>query len=242
MMAFKGKAANELLTIEEVARFNAYAGVLSDDTILVDIDTEEETAILLNIVKSKNLKCKVLKSRSGGHFLFKIDRPLPNRTRVKLAIGITADIKGTGAASYEVLKIDGKEREVLYDTGEYQLLPKYLYPIKTNMSVVDLAEGEGRNNALFSYILPLQQNEFTVDECRECIRVINEFVLKDSLSEEELSVILRDGAFEKPSFFNNRGGFLFDKFAKYLKQAENIIKINGKLYIYRDGIYESGDD
>lgn len=244
-MPFKDKTSAELLTLEQAQKFNEYAGILADDTILVDIDTEKETDILLNIVRSLNLKCKVLKSRSGGHFLFKIDKPMPNRTKVRLGIGIVADIKGCGRASYEVLKIDGKERELLYDTGDYQILPKYLYPVKTNMNVLDLAEGEGRNNALFSYIIPLQQNEFSVDECRECIRVINEFVLKDPLSETELASVIRDGAFEKPqatTFFTTKGTFLFDKFAKYLKQAENIIKINGKLYIYRNGIYESGDE
>ena len=241
-MPFKDKTSAELLTLEEAQKFNEYAGILADDTILVDIDTEKETDILLNIVKSLHLKCKVLKSRSGGHFLFKVDKPMPNRTKVPLGIGIMADIKGCGRASYEVLKIDGKEREVLYDTGEYQFLPKYLYPIKTSMKLLDLAEGEGRNNALFSYILPLQQNEFTIDECRECIGVINDFVLRDALSEEELKSVLRDGAFEKPTFFTTKGGFMFDKFAKFLKQAANIIKLNGKLYIYRDGIYESGDE
>ena len=242
VMPFKDKSSAELLSLEEAQRYNEYAGILADDTVLVDIDTEKETEILLNIVRSLNLKCKVLKSRSGGHFLFKIDRPMPNRTKVHLGIGIVADIKGCGRASYEVLKIDGKERELLYDTGDYQLLPKYLYPIKTNMNVLDLAEGEGRNNALFSYILPLQQNDFNIEECRECIRVINEFVLADPLSEEELSVVVRDGAFNKPTFFTSKGTFLFDKFAKYLKNAENIIKINGKLHIYRNGIYESGDE
>lgn len=241
-MPFKDRTSADLLTLEEAQRYNEYAGILADDTILVDIDTEKETEILLNVVKSLKLKCKVLKSRSGGHFLFKIDRPMPNRTKVHLGIGIVADIKGCGRASYEVLKIDGKERELLYDTGDYQLLPKYLYPIKTSMNVLDLAEGDGRNNALFSYILPLQQNEFNIEECRECIRVINEFVLADPLSEEELSMIIRDGAFNKPTFFTSKGAFLFDKFAKYLKNAENIIKINGKLHIYRNGIYECGDE
>lgn len=241
-MPFKDRTSNELLTLDAAKRFNEYAGVLADDTVLVDIDTEKETEILLNIVKSLELKCKVLKSRSGGHFLFKIDRPMSNRTRIPLGIGITADIKGCGKASYEVLKIDGKEREVLYDTGEYEILPKYLYPIKTSMKLLDLTEGDGRNNALFSYILPLQQNEFTMEECRECIRIINDFILADPLSEDELATVLRDGAFNKPTFFTSKGAFLFDKFANYLKQAENIIKIGGKLHIYNDGIYESGDE
>ena len=244
-MPFKDKSPNELLTLEEAQKFSEYAGILADDTVLVDIDDAEQSKIMLKVVESLGLKCKVLATTRGAHFLFKISHPMQNRTHCKLGIGLTADIKGGGRASYEVLKYNGKEREVLYDSGEYETLPKFLYPIKTNMNVLDLAEGEGRNNALFSYILPLQQNEFTIDECRECIKIINDFVLKDPLSEMELSSVIRDGAFEKPqatTFFTAKGSFLFDKFAKYLKNAENIIKINGKLYIYRDGIYESGDE
>ena len=185
-MPFKGKTSDELLTLEQARRFREYAGILNDDTVLVDIDTQEETEILLKIVKSLNLNCQVLKSRSGGHFLFKIGKPMPNRTKVKLGIGITADIKGCGRASYEVLKIDGMEREVLYDNPPYQLLPQYLHPINSKIDLLGMCQGDGRNNALFSYILPLQQNEFTVEQCRECIGIINDFVLKDPLSEDEL--------------------------------------------------------
>lgn len=243
-MPFKDKSASDLLTLEEAQKFSEYAGILADDTVLVDIDDAEQSKILLNIVRAKELKCKVIATSRGMHFLFKTDKPMQNRTHCKLAIGLTADIKGGGRASYEVLKYDGKDREVLYDNAPYQTLTKYLNPIKTNVNVLNMCEGEGRNNALFSYILPLQQNEFTVDECRECIRIINEFVLSDPLSEDELAVVIRDGAFEKPmatTFFTAKGSFLFDKFAKYLKNAENIIKINGKLHIYRNGIYENGD-
>lgn len=241
-MSFKDRDSSELLTLEEAQKFSEYAGILADDAVLVDIDDGDQSKVMLNIVQRLGLKCKVLATTRGAHFLFKISQPMSNRTHCKLAVGLTADIKGGGRASYEVLKYNGVEREVLYDTEEYQTLPKFLYPIKTNMNVLDLAEGEGRNNALFSYILPLQQNEFTVDECRECIRVINEFVLAEPLSEDELSVVLREGAFAKPTFFTSKGSFLFDKFAKYLQQVENIIKLNGKLYIYRNGIYESGEE
>ena len=240
-MAFKDKTTKDLLSLAEAQKFNEYAGVLADDTVLVDIDDYEQSKIMLDIVRSKGLKCRVYETTRGCHFLFKTDKSMSNRTHCKLGIGLTADSKGAGKASYEVLKKDGKEREILYDTDEYEVLPKYLTPIKSNMNVLELSEGDGRNNVLFSYILPLQQNDFSVEECRECIRIINEFVLKDPLSEEELSVILRDGSFNKPTFFNSRGTFFFDKFAKYLKQVENIIKINNKLYIYKDGIYECGD-
>ena len=240
-MPFKDRDASDLLTLEEAQKFSEYAGILADDTVLIDIDDGEQSKIMLNIVKTKELKCKVLATTRGAHFLFKTDKPMQNRTHCKLGIALTADIKGGGRASYEVLKFDGKEREVLYDNAPYEVLPKYLNPIKSNVNLLNMVEGEGRNNALFSYILPLQQNEFNIEECRECIRVINEFVLGEPLSEEELMAVIRDGAFQKPTFFNSKGVFFFDKFAKYLKDAENIIKINGKLHIYRNGIYECGD-
>jgi putative DNA primase/helicase len=242
VMPFKDKDASDLLTLEEAQKFSEYAGVLATDTVLVDIDDNAQAHIMLNIVQAKGLKCKVLATSRGMHFLFKCDRPMQNRTHCKLAIGLTADIKGGGRASYEVIKHDGKERVVLYDTQTYQTIPKYLTPVKTSMDIIGMTEGDGRNNALFSYILPLQQNDFSKEDCRECIRIINEFVLAEPLSENEIAVVLRDGAFECPTFFTSKGSFLFDKFAKYLQQAENIIKLNGQLYIYRNGVYEQGDE
>ena len=242
VMAFKDKRADELLKLEEASKFDEYAGVLADDTVLVDIDDEEQSKIMLDIVKARQIKCKVLATSRGMHFLFKCNSPMQNRTHCHIGVGLTADFKGGGKASYEVLKYNGVEREVLYDVEPYEALPKYFHPVKTNMNLLSMTEGDGRNNALFAYILPLQQNDFTVEECRECIRIINEFVLKDPLSEDELSVVLRDGAFEKPQFFTSRGTFLFDKFAKYLIQSDNIVKIGGKLHIYKDGIYQAGDE
>ena len=241
-MPFKDKADSDLLRLEEAQKFSEYAGVLSNDTVLVDIDDGEQSKILLNIVKTNNLRCKVLATTRGAHFLFKTDQPMPNRTHCKLAIGLTADIKGGGRASYEVLKFNGVEREVLYDTGEYQVLPKYLTPVKTNVNLIDMAEGEGRNNTLFSYILPLQQNGFSMEECRECIGIANEFVLKDPLSDDELATVLRESAFNKPNFFNTKGVFLFDEFSRYFIKSNNIVKINGRLHVYCDGIYRCGDE
>lgn len=241
-MPFKDKPSSELLTLEEAQRYSEYAAVLSANAVLVDIDDYEQSEILFNVVKSKNLKCKVTATSRGKHFLFGADKPFVNRTHCKIGVGLTADFKGTNGSSLQVLKDNGVEREVLYDTGTYQTLPKYLTPVKTNMDVLGMAEGDGRNNALFSYILPLQQNEFTKEECRECIEIINEFVLKEPLPESELKVVLRDGAFECPNFFNSKGIFLFDQFARYFIQADNILKIGGKLHIYRNGIYEQGDD
>lgn len=178
------------------------------------------------------------------HFLFKNTKikNCPNRT--KLACGLTADIKAGFKSSYEVLKIDGKERTVLYDIlegEEYQDIPKWLFPIKCTTEFLDMDAGSGRNQALFNYILTLQSNDFSVEEARETIRIINQYILKEPLSNSELEVILRDDAFKKPVFFKG-SNFLFDKFATYIKNNNHIIRINGQLHLFKDGVYVPGQE
>lgn len=245
----KGKASIEKLknrtkwkTYDEVKNLNGFGGVLADDTILIDIDDSEQSEILMNIVEDLQLDCKVLCTSRGKHFLFKNHAIARNRTHIQLAVGLTADIKVGSKLSYEVIKIDGKERFCEWDIedGEkYQEVPKWLFPVKATADFIDMDAGDGRNQALFNYILTLTANDFTVDETRECIRILNKFVLKEPLSDEELEVILRDEAFQKPVFFMG-ATFLFDKFAVYMKNAAHVVKINGQLHIYKDGIYTNG--
>ena len=176
------------------------------------------------------------------HFLFKNSKIEKCFTKARLACGIVADIKSGFKNSYEVLKIEGKEREVLYDIfddEEYQELPKWLFPVKSTVDFLNMEAGDGRNQALFNYILTLQSNDFSVEEAREAIRLCNKYVLKDPLSDDELDVVLRDEAFSKPVFFKG-STFLFDKFAVFLKNNHHIIRVNNQLHLYKDGIYVAG--
>lgn len=245
----KGKAATEpfkdrikFRTYDEVKNLPGFAGVLADDVVLIDIDDTEQSEILMNIVEEYQLNCRVYQTSRGRHFLFKNHSISRNRTHVSLAIGLTADIKLGSRSSYEIIKIDGEERFIEWDIEEdctYQEIPKWLFPVRAAVNFLDMDAGDGRNQALFNYILTLTANDFSVDETRETIRILNRFVLKEPLSDEELEVILRDEAFQKPVFFNDKT-FLFDRFATYLKNNDYVVKINGQLHIYHDGIYVNG--
>lgn len=245
----KGKAAIEPFkdrtkyrTYEEVKDLPGFAGVLADDTILIDIDDAEQSEILMNIVEDYQLDCRVYQTSRGRHFLFKNHSISRNRTHVPLAIGLTADIKLGSRSSYEVIKIDGDERFIEWDIEDdctYQEIPKWLFPVRATVDFLDMNAGDGRNQALFNYILTLTSNDFTVDETREAIRILNKYVLKEPLPDEELEVVLRDEAFQKPVFFNDKT-FMFDRFATYLKNTAYVVKINGQLHIYQDGIYVNG--
>lgn len=245
----KGKASIEKLknrttwkTLDEVKDRPGYGGVLANDTILVDLDDGDQAEILMNIVEALQLNCKVVQTSRGKHFLFKNHTVDRNRTHVPLAVGLTADIKVGSKLSYEVLKVNGEERFVEWDVepGEkYDELPKWLQPVRAAADFLGMSAGDGRNQALFNYILTLQANDFSVDDCRECIRILNQYVMKDPLDAAELEVILRDEAFQKPVFFLG-STFLFDKFATYLKNNSHVVKINSQLHIYQDGIYING--
>lgn len=229
-------------TLEEVKKLNGYAGVLADDTIFIDIDDAEQAEILMNIVEEYQLNCRVYCTSRGKHFVFKNHSISRNRTHVQLAVGLTADIKVGSRLSYEVIKVNGEERFCEWDIEEgeqYQEIPKWLFPVKASADFLDMDAGDGRNQALFNYILTLTANDFTVDETRECIRILNRFVLKEPLPDDELETILRDEAFQKPVFFMG-STFLFDKFATYMKNTAHIVKINNQLHIYKDGVYENG--
>lgn len=241
---FKGRT--DFKTLEQVQNLPEYAGILAEDAILIDLDDSDQAEILMKIVEDRQINCKVIDTTRGKHFLFKRPDALNKcRTHCKLAVGLTADIKVGNVASYEVLKFDGEERFCEWDLDDsdsdiYDTVPKWLYPVNSREDFRSMEAGDGRNQALFNYILTLQTAEFTVEESRETIRLLNEYVLKDSLTSDELEVILRDDAFKKPIFYSAKGTFLFEKFSNYMKNVCNAVKINNQLHIYKDGIYVSG--
>lgn len=240
--AEKFKKGEPLRTLEQAKDLDNYAGILTEDAILIDIDDYEQSETLFKIVEEKELLCRVYETSRGKHFFFKNTKVDKCYTHTQLACGLSADIKCGKSNSYSVLKKDGKERKIIYDILEgeqYQELPAFLMPIKTNIKFSDLEEGDGRNQNLYNYILTLQSNGFTKAEARETLRIINDYVFLEPLSETEINTLSRDEAFQKESFFNG-SKFLFDKFAQFLKSEYNIIRIDNQLHIYEDGIYKGG--
>lgn len=246
LMPFKNKTRDELLTYEQVKLLPEWAGILNHNIILIDIDDKKQSDILFELVQEKGLKCKVVQSTRGKHFFFKNSKIEKCYTHCTLACGITADIKVGKKASYAVGKYNNAERVVLYDASEYEEVPNYLYPTNSNIDFSSMEEGTGRNNKLFSFILPLQKLRLNKDEIKEQITFINFHVLPEPLEQSELDMILRDDSFKKEeevqssasAFFDDKT-FLFDKFACFLCEKYNIIKISNQLHIFDGRIYKN---
>ena len=235
----KYKGVKSFKSYDEVKDAESFAGILEDDVILIDIDEKEQSDVLFNIVKTEKMACRVYETSRGKHFLFKNDGIQSNKTHARNAIGLTQDIKIGSKNGTECLKIDGVERPILYDKtvkGEYQKIPQWLFPVNSQVDLYNLGEGDGRNDNLFRYILVLQSQDFSKEMTRETLRIINKYVFKEPLDDKELEIICRDEAFQAPLFFKDKT-FLFDRFAIYLRNEKNIIKIDGLLHIYHDGVY-----
>lgn len=228
------------INLQTARGHNSFSGILGNGSVLMECDDRKNSELLLKIIEGEQLKFLVT-DREGGqgiHSLFFDNGDFTqNYTGVTTAVGIVVDIKVGKRNGLECLKFNGNERFPMYNNPPYQAAPKYLKPLKGyNLNFADMEAGDGRNSALFSYILTLQREGFTVDEIRDCIGIINKYVLKEPVSNNELDVILRDGAFKKKAFFNGRT-FLHDQFAEHIKNTYHIKKINGQLHIYQDGVY-----
>ena len=241
---FKNVPDEDLKTLREAIRLDGYGGVLTDNTVVIDIDNQDDADLIMDIVEDQQLNCKVYQTTRGMHFVFKnTTYDGTNKTDTKTALGITVDIKCGHRNSYQVLKRDGESREEIWDYFEDEEtaeIPKWLLPVESDIDFKKLEEGDGRNQTLFNYILTLQSHDYTKDEARETIELINQYVLPEPLGKQELETVLRDDSFKKPIFFGKNNKFLFDRFATFLKNEHNILRINNQLHVYRDGIYIPG--
>lgn len=235
----------KLLSLEQAEQLEEYAGIIDNGIILIDVDDSEQSELLMDIVESLQINCRVYQTTRGKHFYFKNTSVKKNYTGTKLACGLSADIKLGSKNSYAILKYNGEERFIEWEEENNTLdeLPAFLLPIKSEIDFLHLEEGDGRNQTLFNYILTLQKYNLNKNEIKQTLKIINKFILKDKLDDRELETIMRDESFpETPSrnFFTPKGQFQFDEFAKFLMEEYKIIKINGQLHIYKDGVYVHG--
>lgn len=233
------KNRTEFYSLKDVESLQSYGGILQDDLIQIDVDDGSQADVLYKIIKDMNVSTSVLQTTRGKHFYFTNTNIDKRKQRYYTALGLKIDV-GLGIQNAVVpLKIKGRKRKFFQTVDTTDTLPVWLRPLtKREINFSSMSEGDGRNQALFNYILILQSNGFTKEEIRETIKIINKYILAEPLDEREIETILRDEAFMKESFYI-KGKLQYEKLAQYLRDNEKIIKINDELHIYKDGYYSS---
>lgn len=233
------KNRTEFYNLSDVEKLNSYGAVLNDEIIQIDIDDEEQSEIVFNIIQEQNIQCNILQTSRGKHFYFLNTNMDRRKQGYVTAIGVKVDT-GLGTQNAVIpLKVDGKLRKWIKEVDALDYLPCWLIPLdKKNTDFSKMEEGDGRNQTLFNYILRLQSAGLSKEDIKESIKIINNHVLKEPLIENEINTILREEAFLKESFYI-KNKLQYEKLAKYLIDNENIVKINDQLHIYKDGYYSN---
>lgn len=239
-------------TWDEAKDFDNVGLIVPKPFIVLDFDTKSDADIMLKIVESLDLKCRVMRTTRGIHVWFRSAEPWKCFKKTRLAIGIYSDCKSHSKNAYVKIKDSGSMREWIRKTPteEIQDVPRWLYPVSNpghNFEFKGMKDGDGRNQELFNYIVYLQTKGFKRDEIRETIEVINAYVFEDPLGDYEISTICRDEAFkpdeeiEKQVEDKKKVGFSHNEFGDELIDAYHIITVNNQLYVYEDGYYQQDE-
>lgn len=236
------KNRKTVLSLEDASKNPSYGGLLKKGIIDISFDTEEISDDFWNMADVNDWQCAVMENPTNHHIhsFWKIPEGWKWRDGKdkKLAVGLVADIHSKD--TYIPIRVDGVDRDLIFDPDNLQEVPEELFPVQTQIGLLDLKEGEGRNEELFKYILVLQgQLGLTKEVIKRILDNTNKFIFTDQISQDEFDTITRDEAFEAPVFYNGKA-FLHNVFGQYIKAQFQIKRINGQLHVYEDGVYKSG--
>lgn len=223
-------------TYDEVKDLDNYGANCKDGIIDVSFDGVEMAEKVIDILSDLNIYTYCLNSPHGIHSYWRYTGNIKDATDVILALGIKADIHSHG--TYIPLKCDGKLREETFEDSDFKdipELPPLLYPTTSKEDLWQLQDGDGRNDALSKHVFALARAHISEDDIRDIFTIINENVLADALPENEIGTILRTETFSKlttMSFFDDKGRFQANDFARYMIDKFNTIYINGQLCTY----------
>jgi putative DNA primase/helicase len=239
--------------LEEVRDFENLAVLIPEPYVVLDFDTTSDAEIILDIIQDLGLKCLAMKTTRGVHLWFKSPEPMKNSIKTKCAIGLHYDVRSYGKLSYTVVKQDGVWREWVqtYKGDEVEEIPSWLQPLSSKYNFKGMKAGDGRNATLFEYILVMQGKGYNREQIRKTIKLINNYVFEEPLSESELETILRDESFKDEDelletvalneCFDEDGKFKHNKFAELLVKQMKIVTVNEQCYVYKDGYYQRAE-
>ena len=123
------KNRTEFYNLSDVEKLNSYGAVLDDDIIQIDIDDEEQSNTVLEIIENQNIQCNILQTSRGKHFYFlntNIDR---RKQGFVTAIGVKVDT-GLGSQNAVIpIKVEGKLRKWIKKVDNMDYLPSWLIPL-----------------------------------------------------------------------------------------------------------------
>lgn len=202
-----------LLTLKQADVYSDYGAPLAEETALIDIDETAQAEKLYTIVRSERLKCRVIQTDRGLHFIFanKAKGITKCGSHLRFAVGLAGDVKVGLTNSYEKLKSKGVVRQCIYgrdltDTDQLDEVPMWLRVIGRAGATVDfpsMQEGDGRNTELYNLSFNLQKRGFKKDDVETTCRLLNDFVFDDPLPDDEFRLVTREESMKVDPVFSD---------------------------------------
>lgn len=230
---------DNLSTMSVLYNESTILGKLSENIIMVDCDTKEDSEALLKIMQAVKLTVPYMKTQHGYHFYFlKSPHCTSSYIGALTACGIVVDYKLGWRNGLDVVKIQGQWRETFNDNAELIPLPKFLKPVKTTgdgrLSFAKLEEGF-RNDTLFKFVGTLKRAGFNQKETNQLLHVINNYVMPKPLAMRDIDSISRQQAYDNA--FTEKERFDPDVVAEDLISKYKFAVNADMLYQRIDGVY-----
>lgn len=229
----------DYVSLNEVRNKESYGRILEEDELFVDIDSEKESEKLLEIIKAENIGTRVYKTARGMHFAFKNPYSIKNAIHSNTPLGVSVDIKTGKNNSYQVLKLDGKLREIIYEKLPIADIPKWLTPFNHKTNFFDLREGDGRNDELFRSIIPMTKINMNKEDIETTLSLVNKYMFAEPLPESEVYAMLDNNQFledRKMTFYIGKR-LQTNLVANYIIENNSCKYHNGSIYFYTDRGY-----
>lgn len=235
---------SQTFSYEEVKDKDNVAIKMEEPYIIIDIDEEEQFNILVKILADLNIKTRILKTSRGGHFWFKSYKPLKNVVHCNTPLTLDIDIKSWGKQTMEMVKKEGVWRTWIHYDEDVDVIPRFLLPIRYKKDVLHFKEGDGRDNALFTYIIPLINERFTKEEIKYTFTLINKYIFDEPLEDSEIDKMFDSNVVftDVKNIFYDGPKFKHNVFADFLIEEFNIKGYQNKVYFYENNQYTNNLD
>lgn len=197
------KDDSKLKEFNKVCREDDLVGVFNNGIVMVDCDHQDQSNTLLRMLDGCGISYLYQHTTRGIHAFFyhgKWSKLLRDKSHITSACGLELDYKvySTDCTKLSKTLDDGtvQPRPLLTSpnwNGDLVDLPHFLVPVHATEDFQKLIDC--RNETFYIYILKLLRSGLDKEQTKHTIRLINNYVIPNALSERELNTVLRDESF-----------------------------------------------
>lgn len=218
--------------------------LLNNKVVVVDFDNDNDNESEIIDYFKQHYPTLTVKTTRGIHFYYSkpTDVVIKNGADKITVGGFQVDYK-TGTKSYAIVKHKGKMREANRELSLKDLpaLPLEMYPLPKAKNITGLADGDGRNNALFYHLRLIREQKKDVD-ISNVANFINDVILGDKLETKEVATLVESVSNLE---VNSNGQYNGDpkdmiSFGEFIAKELDVKIYNSSLY-FKDGLNYSRD-